>query len=132
MNFPRRPMSNLQTLDQKVTIRENRGAFELRFDISGHDGVPVTIELAFRPGGKLEGALQELAKDSSFLLKEGVGRYRVGEDVIEFGPGQAEHQWLNLAGHSYIAHGGTLRPPGYCVYLTGFTPFRRVLTVRGV
>ena len=132
LNFPRRPVSNVQTLDQKVTVTENRGVFELRFDVSGHDGVPVAIELTFRPGGKLEGALQELTKDRIYLLKSGTGRYRVGEDLIEFGPGEAAHQRLNLGGPSYAAHGATLRPTGYCVYITGFTPFQRVLTIKSV
>jgi hypothetical protein len=130
LNLPRRPISNVQTLDQKVTVAENRGVFELHFDISGHNGVPVAIELAFRSGGKLEGALQELTKDRVYLLKSGTGRYSVGEDVIEFGPGEAAHERLNLAGPSYSAHGASLRPDGYCVYVTGFTPFQRVLTIR--
>lgn len=135
LDFPRRPMSNVRTLDQKVTVREKQGALELQFDIVGHDRVPYLIELAFRPGGELSGALQELpARDSNknFLLKEGTGRYRVGDDTIEFGPGQAEHQFLNLSGHSYAAHGATLRAAGSCVYITGFTPFHKVITIRGM
>jgi hypothetical protein len=89
------------------------------------------VELAFRPGGELEGAFQELP-GKVYLLKEGSGKYRVGNDTIEFGPGQAEHQLLRLSGHSYTAHGAELRASGTCVYITGFTPFRRVLTIRGV
>lgn len=126
-------MSNIQTLDQKVTVIENRGAFELHFDITGHDGVPFLVELAFRPGGELTGALQELpARDGgkAYLLKEGIERYQVGEDAIEFGPGLAEHQFLNLSGPSYTAHGAVLKAAGTLVYITGFTPFRRVLTIR--
>jgi hypothetical protein len=135
LDFPRRQMSNIQTLDQKVTVREQQGAFELQFEITGHERVPYLIELAFRPGGEWGGSLQELpARDGNkaFLLKEGAGRYRVGDDTIEFGPGQAEHQFLNLSGHSYAAHGATLRAVGTCVYITGFTPFRKVITIRGV
>lgn len=130
MDFPSRPVSNVQTLVQKVTITENNGVCELGFDISGHDGVPVTVELSFRDGGMLSGSLQPLSREKSFLLKEAAGKYRVGDDVIEFGPGQAEHEFLNLAGHTYTAHGGTLRAGGQCVYITGFTPFRKVLTIR--
>jgi len=132
LNFPHRQMSNVQTLDQGITIRENRGVFELHFDIAGHEGVPVTIEFAFRPGGELQGSLQESARERAFLLKDGVGRYRVGDDAIEFGPGQADHEFLNLSGHSYMAHGASLRAAGTCVYITGFTPFQRVITVRTV
>jgi hypothetical protein len=132
LDFPRREVSNVQTLEQRITIRENRGAFELDFDISGQDGVPVTIEFAFRPDGDLQGRLQESAREKALLLKEGTGRYRVGDDVIEFGPGQAEHEFLNLSGHSYTAHGASLRASGTCVYITGFAPFQRSVTIRAV
>jgi hypothetical protein len=134
LDFPRRPMSNIQVLDQRVAITEKQGVFELQFDIGGHDRVPYTIELAFRVGGQLDGSFQEVpSRDGKvFLLKEGVGRYRVGNDVIEFGPGQADHQSFNLSGHSYAAHGATLRAMGTCVYITGFTPFRRTLTIRAI
>ena len=135
LDFPHRQMSNIQTLDQKVTVVEKQGAFELHFDVTGHDRVPLTVELTFRPGGELGGSLQELAaRDGNkvFLLKEGTGRYRVGDDVIEFGPGQAEHQSPIPSGPSYAAHGATLRAAGTCVYITGFTPFKNVITIKGV
>ncbi|MGA2269188.1 MAG: hypothetical protein ABSH44_12035 [Bryobacteraceae bacterium] len=135
LDFPHRQMGNIQTLDQKVTVVEKQGAFELHFEITGHDHVPFTVELAFRPGGEVGGSLQEVAAragDKVFLLKEGLGRYRVGDDVIEFGPGQAEHQSLNLSGPSYAAHGATLRAAGTCVYITGYTPFRNIITIKGV
>jgi hypothetical protein len=130
LNFPRRRVSNVQTLDQKVTVIENTGAFELQFDITGHDRVPFTVELAFRPGGKFEGDVVEQVKDRTFLFKSGMAKYRIGDDVIEFGPGTSEHEYLNLSGSSYVAHGGVLRANGSCVYLTGFTPFQRTLTIR--
>jgi hypothetical protein len=135
LDFPHRQMSNVQTLDQKVAVVEKQGVFELHFDITGHDRIPFTVELAFRPGGELGGSLQELtARDNSkvVLLKEGTGRYRVGDDVIEFGPGQAEHQSPIPSGPSYAAHGATLRAAGTCVYITGFTPFKNVITIKGV
>jgi hypothetical protein len=133
LDFPNRRMGNIQTLDQKVTVIENQGVFDLRFDITGHDRVPFLVELGFRPGGELTGSFQEVStRDNAkvHLLKEGTGRYRVGDDVIEFGPGQADHQFLNLSGPSYAAHGATLRASGVVVYITGFTPFQRTLTIR--
>ncbi len=68
----------------------------------------------------------------AFFLKEGLGTYQVGDDVIEFGPGQADHEVISLSGHTYQAHGATLRAAGHCVYITGYTPFRKVITIRGV
>ena len=135
LDFPHRQMSNVQVLDQKVTIAENQGTFELRFEITGHSRVPYAVELAFRPGGEFTGSLEEVTtRDNAkvYFLKDGVGRYRVGDDVIEFGPGQAEHQQINLSGPSYAAHGATLRARGTCVYLTGFTPFQKVVTIKPV
>jgi hypothetical protein len=133
LDFPYRQMSNVQTLDQKVTVVEKQGIFELHFDITGHERVPFLVELAFRPGGELGGSIQELtARDNTkvYFLREGMGRYRLGADTIEFGPGQAEHQFLNLSGPSYTAYGAILKAPGTCVCVTGLTPFRRVIMIR--
>jgi hypothetical protein len=134
LDFPHRQMSNVQVLDQKVTVAENQGSFELHFDITGHSRVAYAVELAFRPGGEFTGALEEVTRDNAkaYFLKEGVGRYRVGDDAIEFGPGQAEHQQINLSGPSYAAHGAALRARGTCVYITGFTPFQKVVTIKPV
>jgi hypothetical protein len=135
MDFPDRPMSNIQSLDQKITILEDHGVFELQFDIAGHDHIPLAIELAFRPEGQLQGSLQEVRardREKVFLLKEGTAKYRVGDDTIEFGPGEAAHQFLNFSGPSYVAHGALLRAAGTRVYIAGFTPFRRVVTIRSV
>ena len=128
LNFPRRRMSNVKTLDQRVTITESGGAFELEFNVSGPDGVPVTIELSFRRGGRLSGVRQAQAGVS--FLEQNTGRYQVGDDVIEFGPGRAEHQRLELEGASYTAHRGNLRPDGERVYITGYTPFREKVTIK--
>ena len=147
LDFPHRQMSNVQVLDQKVTVVEKQGAFELHLEITGHTRVPYAVELAFRPGGRFGGAILETTLGARFegpspegaapetkalFLKEGMGTYTVGADVIEFGPGQADHEFINLSGHTYQAHGTTLRATGACAYITGFTPFRKVITIRGV
>ena len=129
MNFPDRRMSNIQSLDQRISLREVNGKFELEFKITGPERVPVTLEIALRPGGQLDGALTEKTKDRVYLLRQGACRYTVGDDTLEFGPGEAQHEYLNMAGSSYAAHGATLRTDGICVYITGFTPFERTLTV---
>jgi len=128
LDFPHRKQSSVQVLDQKVTIQEKGdGAFELQIEITGHDKVPYTIELTFRPGGEFRGTgLQKT------FLKEGTAVYRVGEDAIEFGPGQADHQMVNFSGHLYQSHQGVLQAPGNKVYITGYTPFRKVLTFRAL
>ena len=135
LDFPNRRMSNIQSLDQKITAVENQGGFELHFEITGHEHVPVAIEFAFRQGGEFQGSLEEItARDHEkvFLLKDGIARYGVGEDTIEFGPGEGAHRFIDFSGPSYAAHGATLKPPGTRVYITGITPFKRVVTVRAL
>jgi hypothetical protein len=127
LDFPHRQVSNVQVLDQKVTIVEKPGGFELHIEITGHNRVPYAVELAFRPGGQFSGV-----PEKALFLKEGMGAYRVGDDVIEFGPGKAEHEVINLSGHTYQAHGTTLRTAGNCLYITGYTPFQHTITIRSM
>lgn len=129
MNFPERPNSNIQTLEQRVTVTENAGAFELEFDVSGHDRVPVTIELSFRHDGELEGIEPGATRPNLYFLRHGSGHFRVGNDVITFGPGQADHEVIRMEGTSYDPRQGPSQPDRYRVYLTGFTPFRKTLTI---
>ena len=129
LNFPQRQKSNIQTLQQKVTVTENAGAFELAFDVGGHDRVPVTIELSFRHDGTLEGIEPGTTRPNLFFLRQGTGHFRVGEDVITFGPGQADHEMIRLEGASYEAPQRPSPPDRYKVYITGFTPFQKTLTI---
>ena len=128
MDFPKRRMSNIKTLDQTVIITEQDGIFELEIVFTGPADVPVTIELSFRRGGKLEGVTP--AQPAVSFLGQNTGRYIFGEDTIEFGPGRADHRQTSLEGASYSAHRGSLRTDGECVYITGFTPFREKITIK--
>lgn len=129
LNFPERQMSNIQTLEQKVTVTENAGAFELSFDVGGHDRVPVTIELAFRHDGEPEGIEPGAARKNFFFLKQGMGRFRVGDDVITFGPGQADHEMIRMEGATYDVRQGPAQADRFRVYITGYTPFLKTITI---
>lgn len=129
MSFSQRPKSNIQTLDQKVTVSEKSGAFEIMFDVGGHDRVPVTIELTFRRGGKLEGVEPDTTRLNTYFLRHGMGRYIVENDVITFGPGQADHEMIRMGEANCEAYGGTTQQESYRIYITGFTPFRKTLTI---
>jgi hypothetical protein len=129
LNFPQRQKSNIQTLEQKVTVTENSGAFELAFDVGSHDRVPVTIELSFRRDGELEGIEPGATRPNLFFLRQGTGRFSVGNDVITFGPGQADHEMIRMEGASFEAPQRPSPPDRYKVYITGFTPFRKTLTI---
>lgn len=117
-----RTQSNVQQLTSDVDITESAGRLALTIAITGTDGVPVAIELAFRHGGRLEGVEPVASVKDAFLLADGTGRYSVGADTIVFGPGRAEHSWTQL-------RGALPKWDGLSVYLTGFTPFTTTLTL---
>lgn len=130
MDFPAREKSNIKTLEQRVAVVETeRGRFDLEVDIDGHDGVPVTLECSFRRGGHLVGVTPSPDSDGDYFLEQGFGRYQLGGQSIEFGPGQADHRVTRLESEVFDTHRGSIRPDGLRVYITAFTPFRKTITI---
>ena len=117
-----RARSNVQNLAAVLTVSEAGGRFTLAFRIEGTADVPVSIELAFRSGGTLEGVEPLAGVKDAFLLRTGTGRYRLGEDVISFGPGRADHTYTQV-------RGALPKWDGLSVYVTGLTPFTAELTI---
>lgn len=117
-----RARSNIQTLDAVVEITESAGKFSLAISLTGTAEVPVSIELAFRHGGKLTGVEPIAGTSDAFLLRQGTGSYTVGSDTIEFGPGRVEHTYTQV-------RGAVPKWDGQSVYLTGLTPFKATLTI---
>jgi hypothetical protein len=93
-----RVRSNIQHLESVAEIIERDGKFELTITLTGTDRVPVAVELAFRHGGELRGVETLTKAKDTYLLKSGRGQYVFDGQVIEFGPGQAEHTWTQLRG----------------------------------
>jgi hypothetical protein len=118
----RRRQSEVQHLRSRVGVRESGGAFEIDFDVSGTDRVPLAIELGFRRGGELAGVAPIAGIPDAFRLREGTGEYRLGGETIRFGPGRAEHAWTDL-------RGALPKLDALSVYLTGLTPFRTTLRI---
>ena len=117
-----RAQSNLCRLETMVEVTESQGRFTLGISVHGTDDVPVAIELAFRAGGQLEGVEPLADVKDGFLLRSGTGRYRLGRDVISFGPGSAAHTYTQL-------RGALPKWEGQSVYVTGLTPFRTSLSI---
>jgi hypothetical protein len=117
-----RTRSNIQVFESVVEITETGGKFELAISITGTDDVPVAVELAFRHGGTLHGVEAVADVKDAFLLRSGTGRYVLGGDTIEFGPGRAEHTYTQV-------RGALPKWDGQSVYLTGFTPFQTTLRI---
>ncbi|WP_200978402.1 hypothetical protein [Echinicola sp. 20G] len=128
MAFDKRPVSNVKTLESKVTLEEINGKAELLFEVSGLEGVAVTIELCFDENGSLKG-VEEANSEEDYFLASGKGVFEQGEDKITFGPGVKKHERIRrLDGEKYSVHFGSLRTQGNHVYLTGVTPFTHKLT----
>ncbi len=119
-----RKKSEIQYLETTIKIKEISGGIEVEFDMQGTDGVPVSLEMIFRPGGKFGGVQQSEKEPNSYLLSENVGNYTVGDDILEFGPGKIEHKGLHLRG------GLPADSNSQSVYITGFTPFKHTLTLK--
>jgi hypothetical protein len=117
-----RKQSNVQYLETVVTISEAANGMNINIDISGTDGVPVTMELVFRKGGIFEGVQPHPSKPDAFFLQSPNGSYTVGNEAIYFGPGKMEHKAIQLRGALPAIDAPT-------VYLTGFTPFKHTLTI---
>lgn len=148
MDFSNRPVSNVKSLESKVTLTENNGTVQLDFEVTGTEGVSVTIELCFNEGGKLTGVTTApenqnnnpyessygrnagggTKEDPNNFLTTGEGSYEFGGDTISFGPGTGSVRNVRgLEGERYSTHFGSLRTKGMYVYLTGNTPFKHTL-----
>ena len=117
-----RQQSNVQRLEASVEVTEISGKFTLAISLTGTADVPVSIELAFRHGGKLTGVEPVPRVTDAFFLRSGTGNYTVGDDTIEFGPGRVEHTYEQV-------RGALPKWDGQSVYLTGLTPFKTTLTI---
>lgn len=127
MDFKHRPVSNVKTLETRVSLIAANDKNELFFEVTGQVGVQVTIELCFKEGGRLSGITA--GDNGNSFLEKGVGKYEFEGDVIEFGPGSVGHKIIaGLEGERYSTHFGNLRTTGEHVYLTGVTPFKHTLS----
>ncbi|MFY0651363.1 MAG: hypothetical protein JXQ96_04990 [Cyclobacteriaceae bacterium] len=115
-----RELSEAQTQNWQVKISEKRGKLTIEIEITGTPYVPVSLEMSFREGGKLEGVSADDNLEESYFLEEGFGQYGLGSDMIKFGPGANDHKWARLRGM-------LPKQPGKSVYITGHTPFKHTL-----
>lgn len=117
---PLRRQTEVCRLRQQAVVRERPGGVSLEISSEGTSGVPLTVEITLRPGGKLEGAEPLAGRPDAFLLGAGSAVYRTAGGAVRFGPGFAEHRYVEV-------RGAQPRLPGLTVYLCGFTPLRRTL-----
>ena len=118
----RRRQSEVCRLEQSADVVEMRNGFSVRLRASGTDGVPVAVELSFREGGTLDGCRPVADLPGVFVLEQGTGTYRAEGRAIRFGPGDGPHRYTQL-------RGAEPRLPGLSVYITGFTPFDKTISL---
>jgi hypothetical protein len=118
----KREQSEVQQLETRVMIHEANNGLAVQISINGTEGVPVALELIFRPGGTFKGVSPHPTREKSFLLPHESGTYTVQTDTITFGPGRAAHKNVQLRGALPATDAPT-------VYITGFTPFHHTLTL---
>lgn len=122
MDFSARAQDRVRlTTAIDVTVGDGAVRIDSRFE-----GVACAyaFELVFRPGGVLSG-VRPLAGTDCYELVEGYGSYRVGDDVITFGPGGGSGPAQPPTydpGEAYTFLGGTDACAGIRVYVTGRTP----------
>ena len=112
-----------------VTAKGHEADVDITFD--GTD-TSFALELTFRSGGVLEGV--EEVSDGVYQLVASTGRYSVGADAIEFGPGSAadpDTPPVYNPGETYTYLRGTNATEGIKVYITGRTRGARMLRLRG-
>lgn len=114
-----RRQSEICRLTQTARVSETKNGLRVRMKAEGTANVPVAVEIALREGGKLEGCVQA---NGATLLAGGFATYRVGDDVIRFGPGLREHSYSQI-------RGAETPVPGTRVYLCGYTPFDREIEI---
>jgi hypothetical protein len=127
MDFPHRP-KQYRVLRTSVTVTEVAGGFDLIFELAESE-VPLAIELCFRAGGTLTG-VDALDAAGNYQLSTGTGRYTVGSNWIEFGPGNGATRVTMDPGERYTQLNGSLTPDGLRVYLTGRSPLHYTLKLR--
>lgn len=119
-----RPRTEISYFEQQVEFREAEGGFDLRILSNGTKNVPMTIEIAFREGGTLEGVEPVGHQADAYLLRGDEARYRVGKDVIRVSGGMAKHSWTKEM--RYIEP----KLPGPTLFLTGFAPVDHTIRFR--
>lgn len=117
----RRDVSEVCTLDYEGRVHETTRGLAVSIRATGTKGVPLAVEINFRAGATLTGA-ESLGNDR-YLLREGMAKCTVGEDVIQIGPGMAAHRYVQI-------RGAEDKLSGPSVYLTAYTPFETTLEIQ--
>ncbi|PRY12904.1 hypothetical protein [Kineococcus rhizosphaerae] len=128
MAFERRPVDAVE-LTTEVVVDLLEDGVDLTVRTTGA-ATSFALELAFRPGGTLEGVEQDA--DGTRRLTGGELRYTVGGDQIVVGPGGGRDEPARIdPGEQYGYLGADLPAHGEVVFVTGRTPGVQHVRLRG-
>ncbi len=113
---PERKQTEINKLEQSVTIVEINNGFRLRIQSQGTKDVPLSVEINLRPGGTLEGADPAPRVTDGWLFTGKQVVFRMGKNAIRIGPGVRLNSYTQM-------HGAEPKLAGPSLYLTGSTPF---------
>lgn len=118
-----REQSEVQTLNTRIYITENRGKARIKVVVDGPKNLPVTLELGFRAGGKLSNVNAKQGIGNAFLARNGeYAIYSKGNDSIKIGPGIVAHKWTQL-------RGALPKLQADCLYFTNYAPCEFEFTI---
>jgi len=112
-------------LTTTVDVALTADTVTLDIETAGAD-VPWSLQLTFRDGGTFSGVSTDAATAERVLVT-GTASYRVGTDTVTFGPGNGSgpgQPAFYAPGQDYAFLGGTDRPTGSHVHVTGRAPGR--------
>jgi hypothetical protein len=110
---PQRPRTEVCSLIQSAAVTEIANGMRVEIRAGGTDNVPVAVEISLRDDAKVEGVEDALWKGPE-------ARVSAGRHSLRLRGGGCEHR--------YTAVRGALPPfAGRSIFVTGITPFRRVI-----
>lgn len=118
------------SLTTTVDVTVTPDAVSLDVTTEGAD-VPWSLQLTFRGGGTFTGVSTDAATGED-VLADGTGTYRVGDDAVSFGAGNGSgptQPAFYAPGQDYAFLGGTDRPDGEHVHVTGRSPGTTRITI---
>lgn len=117
-----RRVTELCKLEQSASITETARGFRLRLRAAGTDAVPVSVEIGFRAGGRIEGAAPLDRLPDAWVLRAREAVFTAGRDTIRVRTDPAEHTYVDV-------RGSEPKLPGLSLYTTGYTPFDRTIDI---
>lgn len=127
MDNASRPKKLGPDMDIDITVRETQDGIDVEIDTSGVAGAPWRVELAFNGIDRIsnEHMTMPVRGDEVLVLRDSFFTVSSPESSMEVGPAFGLHHFTEGKEDSEAK-----TPGAATVYLTDYTPFRRVISIR--